>query len=330
MFKHMLSALFVTLGTTVAAFAAAPLPEAAKGVPIPPDKGYYVKEISDGLYWVTEGVYNTMFLTTGKGVIVVDAPPSFGDKLLKAVAEVTKEPITYVIYSHAHADHIGGAGQYPASATYIAHEDTKARLEQASDPGRPTPYGVFVGGGAVPLPTVTFADKYTLTVGSQTLELAYRGDDHEPGNIYIYAPKQKVLMKVDIIFPGWTPFIDLAVSEDAMGYLKAHDTILSYDFDWLVSGHFGRLATRKDVEVQKAYMQDIVANAATALQSVDFMTVAGQTGFQNLSLLFDTYLKAVSQKCADLTVPKWIDKLGGVDVWTQSHCFKVVEALRID
>ncbi len=122
----------------------------------------------------------------------------------------------------------------------------------------------------MPLPTVTFNDTYTLTVGNQTLELAYRGDDHEPGNIYIYAPKQKVLMKVDIVFPGWTPFMDLAVSENVMGYLKAHDMILSYDFDWLVSGHFGRLATRKDVEVQKAYMQDIVANAQTALKTRGF------------------------------------------------------------
>src|SRR5262249_36816052 len=322
--------LLMMLGPTAASLAAAPLPDAAKGVPIPPDKGYYVKEISDGLYWVTEGVYNTMFLTTGKGVIIVDAPPSFGDKLLKAVAEVTKEPIAYVIYSHSHADHMGGAGRYPASATYIAHEATKARLQRTTDPDRPAPYGVFVGGASVPLPTVTFSDKYTLTVGNQTLELSYRGDDHEPGNIYIYAPRQKALMKSDIVFPGWTPFIALAVAEDAIGYLKAHDAILSYDFDWLVSGHFGRLATRKDVEVQKAYMQDIVANGQAALKSVDFMGIAKQTGFENLSLLFDTYLKAVSLKCADLTVPKWVDRLGGVDVWTESHCFKVIEALRSD
>ena len=41
---------------------------------------------------------------------------------------MTDEPITHVIYSHSHADHIAGAGQYPASATYIAHADTKASL----------------------------------------------------------------------------------------------------------------------------------------------------------------------------------------------------------
>ena len=53
---------------------AAPLPETSMGPPIDSSKGYLVEEINDGLYWVTEGAYQTMFLTTGEGVIVVDAP----------------------------------------------------------------------------------------------------------------------------------------------------------------------------------------------------------------------------------------------------------------
>ena len=45
---------------------AVPLPESAKGPQIDFSKGYLVEEIKDGLYWVTDGAYNTMFLTTGK------------------------------------------------------------------------------------------------------------------------------------------------------------------------------------------------------------------------------------------------------------------------
>ena len=311
-------------------FAAAPVPESAKGVPIPQDKGYVVEEVKDGLYWVTEGAYTAMFLTTGKGVIVVDAPPSFGDKMLKAIGDVTKEPITHVVYSHAHADHIGGASMYPKTAKYIAHVETKKRLQRMNDASRPFPYGMFVGGKPVPLPTITFEDSYTLKVGNQVLRLEYKGDDHEPGNIYVYAPKQKVLMKIDIVFPGWTPFKGLAVAEDTVGYLKSHDVILSYDFEKLVSGHWGRLATRNDVEVQKQYMQDIQANAGKALQTVDFHAIAGKVGYANTALLFETYLDAVSQECANLTEPKWIDKLGGVDVWTKDHCYKVIMAIRLD
>lgn len=317
------------LGTS-ATFANAPVPKAAQGVEIPQEKGYFAEEIRDGLYWVTEGAYTAMFLTTGKGVIVVDAPPSFADKMVKAIKEVTDEPITHVIYTHSHADHIGGAHLYPKDAVYIAHEDTKKRLEHMSDPSRPFPYGVFVGGKAVPMPTVTFKDSFTLEVGKQTLRLEYKGDDHEPGNIYVYAPKQRVLMKIDIIFPGWTPFKDLAIAENTVGFLKAHDVILSYDFDRLVSGHWGRLATREDVEAQKAYMQDIQATAGKALQTVDFYAIAKKTGWSNTALLFDTYLQAVAKECARLTEPKWIDKLGGVEVWTDDHCHQVVMALRLD
>lgn len=309
---------------------AAPLPDIAAGVPIDPAKGYFVEEIGDGLYWLTEGAYTMMFLTTGEGVIVVDAPPSIGGNILNAIAEVTDEPITHVIYTHSHADHISGAGIYPADATYIAHEETALQLERINDPDRPFPFGIFVGGGPVPLPTVTFTDTYNLQVGSQSLELEYLGVNHEPGNIFVYAPAQQVLNVVDVVFPGWTPFQELALAEDIPGYYQAHEDILSYGFNTLVAGHLGRLGTRADVERQQEYLLDVQANAAQALQTVDFFGIAQETGFQNAWLLFDTYLDTVAQTCAELTLAEWQGELGGADVNTFSHCLVVAESLRID
>ena len=218
--------------------------------------GYLVEEIGDGLYWLTEGVYQTMFLTTGEGVIIIDAPPSIGENILKAVASVTDEPITHVIYSHTHSDHIGAAGLYPAGVTIIAHEATAAHLGAKKDANRP-------------VPTQTFVDSLSLSVGSQTLQLDYLGVNHEPGNIFIYAPAQKVLMVVDIVFPGWTPFPDLALAEDVDGYIAAHDQILSYDFDHFIGGHINRLGTRSDVEIQKEYFNDIVQAAGKANGAMD-------------------------------------------------------------
>ena len=302
---------------------AAPVPATAMGPAIPQDKGYLVEDLGDGLYWVTEGAYQAMFLTTGEGVIAVDAPPSIGDKYLKAIAEVTDEPVTHVIYTHSHAAHIAAASMFPADAVYIAHEDTASQLARE----RPFPFGTFLGGGPVPAPTVTFSDTYTLTVGNQTLELEYRGPAHERGNIYIYAPKQKVLLLIDVIFPGWSPFLELAVAEDVPAFVKAHDDVLSYDFDTLISGHLGRTATRKDVETQKEYVLDMQANAAKALQTVDFMAIAQQTGFENPWLLFGTYLGAVEEECADLTLEKWDGLLGGADLFTASHCARLLESL---
>ena len=310
---------------------ALPVPAAAYGsTPIDQEKGYLVEKLGEGLYYVTEGMYHVMFLTTGKGVIVVDAPPTIGDKVLSAIAEVTDESITHVIYSHSHADHIAAASMYPPDAVYIAHEETAKRLSGQEGGSRLAPFGAFVGGGPVPVPTVTFSDNYVLEVGTQKLELSYRGVNHIPGNIYIYAPMQKVLMFIDVVFPGWTPFKYLAITENVPGYIAAHDEILTFDFETLISGHLTRLGTRADVETQKEYMDDLVGNAAHALQTVDFMAVAERTGWANPWLLFDTYLNEAADMCTDSTMVKWSTRLGGVDIFTWGHCWKMAEMLRVD
>jgi glyoxylase-like metal-dependent hydrolase (beta-lactamase superfamily II) len=88
-----------------------------------------------------------------------------------------------------------------------------------------------------PVPTVTFAKNMTLQLGNQTLQLDYHGNNHLPGNIFIYAPKQKVLMLVDVIFPVWVPFAYLGIAKDTAGFIEAHDTALkNYDFDTICTG----------------------------------------------------------------------------------------------
>ncbi len=333
-------ALVLTLGAAAGTFAqgspdatpeTAPAPDASPAVvgttefglvpagavgPAIPSSGYLVEEIAGGLYWVTEGFYQSIFLTTGEGVILVDAPPSIGPNLAAAIADVTEEPVTHMVYTHHHADHIGGAAQF-AGITIVAHEDTADLLVRSDDPNRP-------------LPTVTFADSYTLTVGTQTLELTYPGNNHEPGNIIVHAPAQRVLMVIDIVFPGWVSFPDLAVAEDVPGFVALHDTILAYDFETFVGGHLTRLGTREDVETSRAYIQDIQTNAAMALQTVDLAAIAAEVGYDNPWALFDVYLDAVAQTCADATILVWEDRLGGTDIFTFSHCWVMSESLRID
>ncbi|MDH3313930.1 MAG: MBL fold metallo-hydrolase [Nitrosopumilus sp.] len=296
---------------------AAPLPETAMGPQIDFTKGYLVEEIRDGLYWVTDGAYNTMFLTTGQGVIAVDAPPSIGENYLKAIAEVTEEPVTHVIYSHTHNDHVGSTSMFPDDVTLISHQETADTLTKRNDPNRP-------------IPTVTFEDKYTLEVGNQKLELAYYGPMHEPGNIFIYAPNQKVLMLVDVIFPGWTPFKDLAMAQDVPEFIAAHDQVLEYDFDTFIGGHLTRLGTPEDVQIQKEYFQDIQTSAVKANQEVSFMAIGQEVGFSNPWLVFQIYADSITQQCSDEVVPKWIDRLGGVDLFTYDHCWKISESQRID
>lgn len=303
--------------TEMTAIDFAAIPEVARGVQVDFQKGYYVEEVSDGLYWATTGTDMSMFLTTGEGVILVDYPPSFGENLLKAIAEVTDEPVTHFIYSHAHVDHGGGAGSLPGDVTYIGHAETANLLTRAQDARRP-------------VPTVTFTDTYTLTVGTQTLELAYKSANHQPGNIYIYAPTQKVLMVVDIIWPGWVPFTQLGYAEDVPGYIQAHDDILAYDFDLLIAGHLNRPGRRQDVETQKAYIGDLQANALAALQGVNFYDAANRVGYENTWLLVDTYFADLVKSCTEQTEAQWVGKLAGADIWTDDNCLAMIQRWRLD
>ena len=93
------------------------------------EKGYELQEIGGGAYVVSSTGYNSMFLVTGDGVIVVDAPPSIGEKINDAIDEVTNEPIKYLVYSHAHKDHIGGAHVLPAGIEIVAQKKYFSLLE---------------------------------------------------------------------------------------------------------------------------------------------------------------------------------------------------------
>src|ERR1700678_2905151 len=53
----------------------APVPPPAKG-PAIPTSGYLVEEIAERTYWLTDGLYQMIFLVTAEGVVAVDAPPT--------------------------------------------------------------------------------------------------------------------------------------------------------------------------------------------------------------------------------------------------------------
>jgi len=284
---------------------------------IDPEKGYFVAEIADGLYWLSDGGYQVMFLTTGEGVIVIDAPPSLGERYLDAVAEVTDESITHVIYSHIHKDHIGAANQFPDDATIIAHEDTANHLAMKDDPNRP-------------VPTVTFDDTYTLSVGDQILELSYDGAFHSKGDIMIFAPKQNVLMAVDHFHPGSAPFKAFAITKEMNYYIAAHDIMLEIDPALIISGHTEILATTDDVKTNKEFTMNVLENSITAFETVDFNEIAQENSSLELAGVFDVYIDTLARTCADLTIEQWDGRLHNLDVFMEDNCTAMVFHVFID
>jgi glyoxylase-like metal-dependent hydrolase (beta-lactamase superfamily II) len=266
---------------------------------------------------ITDGAYQSMFMTYEDGVVVVDAPPSYASMIPKAIAEVTDKPITHLVYSHYHVDHIGGATSLGGHPIIIAQQETNRLLARAKDPKRP-------------LATVTFSDTYRLSVGGQLLELSYRGIAHAPGNIFIHAPRQRTLMVVDVVFPGWMPWRRFALAQDIPGYFAQVTAINRWDFDTLVGGHVARTGTRADVAVQLAFMKDLRSAAGTALTRAAPGEGLDPADRANPWAVFDHYIDRVAIDCVNQLTPKWSTRLAAFDVYVWDQCYAMEQSLRID
>ncbi|WP_162263906.1 MBL fold metallo-hydrolase [Terrabacter sp. Soil811] len=292
------------------------MPDIAQGPQIP-DAGYALEEIADGIFWIGDGSYQTMFVVSDEGVIAVDAPPTLGHNILRAISTVTRKPITEVVYSHHHSDHCGAMSIYPEGVPRYAHRATAQRLELLGDPHRPRA-------------THVFDHTATIEAGDHTLEMRYPGPNHSEGNSFIHAPGQRVLMLVDVIFPGWVPFSNLALSAFVPGFVSVTEQALSYDFEHLVGGHVTRPGTRHDVHVQVEYLADLKATTESALSAVDLAATMSSIDTGNNWAVFRAYLDAVAAQATDELVPRWKDRLGGADVFTLPNAWAMAETLRLD
>ena len=293
------------------------VPDSAKGPLVDPAKGYRTQELGDRLYMVTDGSYQSMFMVYEDGVVVVDAPPSYAARIPEAVAEVTDKPITHLVYSHFHADHIGGAATIGSNLITIAHTETNRLLARADDRNRP-------------LATVTFDRQYRLTLGSQVLELSYSESAHAPGNIFIHAPRQRTLMVVDVVFPGWMPWRRFALAQDIAGNFAQVDEIAKMPWETFVGGHVARTSTHADVAMQAEFNRDIKKAAGDALASTKLGEQLDPKDSTNPWAVFDNYIDRVVVKCVNTMTPKWSKKLAAFDVYIWDQCYAMEQSLRID
>src|ERR1700682_160527 len=144
----------------------APIPKSALG-PALNEQGYHVARVERNLYAVTDGTYQSAFLTTSDGVVLLDAPPTIGHNIQRAVDEIAaangvSNKVTHLIYSHHHADHVGAASLFDKNVARIGHEETRNLLLRDDDPARPAP-------------EETFQDRRNLEIGGERIGLARHG-----------------------------------------------------------------------------------------------------------------------------------------------------------
>jgi glyoxylase-like metal-dependent hydrolase (beta-lactamase superfamily II) len=265
-------AILVTLGST--AFGQSSEEDLARYVPVlpavkaqffdvDPKLGYAVKNMGGGVYVISDNMWQSAFLVTDDGVIVLDAPESFGKSIPSAIAKITDKPIKYLVYSHAHKDHIGGSAAFKdiKGLKIVAVEGVAAFLKEQDDPNRL-------------IPNVVFGEKKILTLGGKTVELTRHLYHSVEGDLFIYVPSAKFMMAVDCVTPGYAPFQGFDITANFGEYMKVFDELMAYDFDTFCGGHLTATGSKKDVEITKEFTMDVYQTVKRIHNSLDQNAVA--------------------------------------------------------
>lgn len=278
---------------------------------VDPNVGYRIEDLGNEIYVVVgQYDYTCMFAVTEEGVVLFDAPPTMASILQAAISSKTELPVTHVIYSHAHTDHIGAAGLF-ADAEVYAHENAAALIP-------------YIAGEQPPIPTVTFNDRLDLEIGGLDIVLEYFGPSHDPGTTFISLPQHRVLMVVDIIDGGHVPWFSLNYASHIPGYLDTIERIMARDFDHYVAGHVDRSYTKDELQVTRDYVFAVQAQMNSAFEALDPINyVQGRAGdYANVDTTAESkaYLDAVVERCAKHVIPEWRERLGAVEAFAQNHC----------
>ena len=187
----VLAALVVVGGLVVAV--------AARGQGQQQQQTAEIQKVKENLFVITGGGGNTAAFITEKGVVLVDTKlANWGERIMEKVKSVTDKPVTTIINTHTHGDHVGSNEHFAPSVEIVTHENTKANMEKMD----------ALKGKAHAMPDRTFKDRYTVGSGRERIELHYFGRGHTNGDALIVFPELRTLHTGDL-FPGKSvPFMD--------------------------------------------------------------------------------------------------------------------------
>jgi glyoxylase-like metal-dependent hydrolase (beta-lactamase superfamily II) len=206
----VLGALFV-VGALSMAVAAGQQPA---GAAQPQARVVEVEKVRDNLYVMRGGGGNSGVFITANGVVVVDTKnPGWGQPLLDKIKTVTDKPVTMIVNTHTHGDHVSGNVEFPATVEVVTHENTRANMEQMRTPTGITPQpgapvNIFKEHGGRGMPKRTFKDRLTLGSGNDRVDLYYFGRGHTNGDAWVVFPALRVMHAGDIFSGKNVPLLD--------------------------------------------------------------------------------------------------------------------------
>ena len=163
------------------------------------------QKVAEGVWYLTGGSHHSVVVEFKDHVAVIDAPLN-EERSLAVIEEVKKlvrnKPIRYLVITHHHFDHFGGARTYVAEgATVVTHLLNRKFCEQVLRGSRRLSPDKLSQTRS-PLRLLTMGSKRVLTDGTRVLELHHvKGNKHNDAIIMAYLPKEKLLIEADVFTP---------------------------------------------------------------------------------------------------------------------------------
>jgi len=249
----------IVLGALLAFGAAASL--GARGYQPPAQQGpkvVEVEKIKDNLFMLKGGGGNTAVYVGASGVTVVDAKnPGWGQPILDKIKELTPKPVTLLINTHTHGDHVSGNVEFPATVDIVVQENTKTNMEKMP---------IFKENNGRGMAKRTFKDKMTIGSGKDRFDLYYFGRGHTNGDAFIVFPELRLMHAGDIFSGKNLPLLDynnggsgVEIGE-TLG--KAHSTIKNVD--QIITGH-STVMTWADLDEYAQFNNDFLKDVRAAM-----------------------------------------------------------------
>jgi cyclase len=222
-----------------------------------------VEKLRDNLFVLRGGGGNTGVFITSTGVVVVDSKnPGWGQPLLDKIKELTPKPVTHLVNTHTHFDHVSGNVEFPATVEVIAHENTAALMkEMRTVTGfQPQPGNIFTENKGRGLPTRTYKDTMSFGSGADRVDLHYFGRGHTSGDAWVVFPSLRVVHAGDIFSGKNIPILD---ANNGGSGVDIGDTLAKAaaglkDVDTIITGHSTQM-TMADLREYAEFNRDFAA-----------------------------------------------------------------------
>ena len=223
-----------------------------------------VEQLEDNLFVLRGAGGNTAVFVTSDGVAVVDTMMAgWGRPILDAIKQLTTKPVTMIINTHTHFDHVSGNVGFPATVEVVAHENTQRLMHEWNLITGFNFAGedVFAASDGKGIATRTFRDRMTLGSGADQIDLYYFGRGHTGGDAWVVFPSLRTVHVGDMFPDKQVPVMDANNGGSGVDFpetLSNGYTTLT-DIDTIITGHSSTQMTRDDLREYAEFMGDLVA-----------------------------------------------------------------------